>query len=98
MSDPKSSKPRKKVSTVNAAPALGIEALNELALNLHWSWNHMADPLWEALDSYLWQTTQNPWVILQTVLEGQNQYSSGDAQVSENPLYFVAAQTQILFC
>jgi starch phosphorylase len=27
----------------------------------------MADPLWEALDSYLWQTTQNPWVILQTV-------------------------------
>jgi starch phosphorylase len=27
----------------------------------------MADPLWEALDSYLWHTTQNPWVILQTV-------------------------------
>ena len=48
-------------------PPPGIDALNELALNLHWSWNHMADPLWEALDSYLWQTTQNPWVILQTV-------------------------------
>jgi len=29
----------------------------------------MADALWEALDSYLWQTTQNPWVILQTVSE-----------------------------
>jgi starch phosphorylase len=49
--------------------ALGIDALNELALNLHWSWNHMADPLWDALDSYLWRTTQNPWVILQTVSE-----------------------------
>jgi starch phosphorylase len=48
---------------------LGIDALNELALNLHWSWNHAADPLWEALDSYLWRTTQNPWVILQTVSE-----------------------------
>jgi starch phosphorylase len=48
---------------------LGIDALNELALNLHWSWNHMADALWEALDNYLWQTTQNPWVILQTVSE-----------------------------
>jgi starch phosphorylase len=48
-------------------PILGIEALQELALNLHWSWNHRADGLWEALDSYLWQTTQNPWVILQTV-------------------------------
>ena len=67
MSDLKSSKPGKKAPMANAAPALGIDALNELALNLHWSWNHMADPLWEALDSYLWQTTQNPWVILQTV-------------------------------
>jgi starch phosphorylase len=46
---------------------LGIDALQELAINLHWSWSHRADKLWEALDSYLWQTTQNPWVILQTV-------------------------------
>ena len=67
MSDPKSSKPAKKAAALKAVPPLGIDALNELALNLHWSWNHEADPLWEALDSYLWQTTQNPWVILQTV-------------------------------
>jgi starch phosphorylase len=44
-----------------------MDALTELALNLHWSWSHRADEIWEALDSYLWQTTQNPWVILQTV-------------------------------
>ena len=69
MSDLKSSKPGKKSSAAKAGQALGIDALNELALNLHWSWNHMADVLWEALDSYLWQTTQNPWVILQTVSE-----------------------------
>lgn len=69
MSDPKSSKPGKKSPSAKAAPALGVDALNELALNLHWSWNHRADALWEALDSYLWQTTQNPWVILQTVSE-----------------------------
>jgi starch phosphorylase len=68
MIDPKSSKPNKKV-LATTAPVLGIEALKELALNLHWSWNHAADALWEALDSYLWQTTQNPWVILQTVSE-----------------------------
>ena len=67
MSDLKSSNPGNKVPEAKAVPALGIDALNELALNLHWSWNHAADPLWEALDSYLWQTTQNPWVILQTV-------------------------------
>ena len=45
----------------------GISALQELALNLHWSWNHAADELWEALDKELWEKTQNPWVILQTV-------------------------------
>jgi starch phosphorylase len=45
----------------------GMDALTELALNLHWSWNHAADELWERLDADLWETTQNPWVILQTV-------------------------------
>ena len=69
MSDLKSSNPDNKVPEAKVGAAPGIDALNELALNLHWSWNHAADPLWEALDSYLWQTTQNPWVILQTVSE-----------------------------
>ena len=45
----------------------GVDALVELALNLHWSWNHAADELWEALDRDLWVSTQNPWVILRTV-------------------------------
>ena len=45
----------------------GRDALVELALNLHWSWNHGADQLWERLDSELWEATQNPWVILRTV-------------------------------
>ena len=45
----------------------GIDALIELALNLHWSWNHAADKLWEGLDKELWAATQNPWVILRTV-------------------------------
>jgi starch phosphorylase len=33
-----------------------MDSLKELALNLHWSWNHAADELWEALDSCLWET------------------------------------------
>jgi starch phosphorylase len=45
----------------------GIDGLAELALNLHWSWNHEADWLWERLDAELWAATQDPWVILQTV-------------------------------
>jgi hypothetical protein len=29
----------------------GIDDLAELALNLHWSWNHASDRLWEHLDA-----------------------------------------------
>lgn len=45
----------------------GSDALTELALDLRWSWNHSADELWGKLDPELWELTQNPWVILQTV-------------------------------
>jgi starch phosphorylase len=45
----------------------GAPSLAELALNIHWSWNHAADELWRALDAELWESTQNPWVILRTV-------------------------------
>ncbi len=41
--------------------------LTDLALDLHSSWNHAADELWGYLDPELWQLTQNPWVVLQTV-------------------------------
>jgi starch phosphorylase len=44
-----------------------MDALTELALDMHWSWNHAADELWRRLDAELWEATQNPWVILQTV-------------------------------
>jgi starch phosphorylase len=43
------------------------DILNEVALNLRWSWNHSADQLWERLDPELWDLTHNPWFVLQTV-------------------------------
>jgi starch phosphorylase len=64
--DPKPA-PNQKTEPPPSSTVLGMDALKELALNLHWSWNHAADELWEALDPYLWEMTQNPWVILQTV-------------------------------
>jgi starch phosphorylase len=45
----------------------GFDALAELALDLRWSWNHHTDQLWRRLDPALWDLTQNPWVVLQTV-------------------------------
>ncbi len=45
----------------------GFASLAELALDLHWSWNHATDEVWRQLDAELWKFTQNPWVVLQTV-------------------------------
>ena len=45
----------------------GFDALAELALDMRWSWNHATDEVWRTLDPDLWEFTQNPWVVLQTV-------------------------------
>ncbi len=45
----------------------GFEALEELALDLIWSWDHRADQIWRELDADLWSFTRNPILILQTV-------------------------------
>jgi hypothetical protein len=43
------------------------DSLAELALDLRSSWNHATDPVWHRLDPVLWNLTNNPWVVLQTV-------------------------------
>ena len=45
----------------------GMDYLVELALDMRWSWNHLADEVWQRLDARLWDLTHNPWVIVQTV-------------------------------
>jgi starch phosphorylase len=45
----------------------GFDSLAELALDMRWSWNHATDEVWRQLDPKLWEFTQNPWVVLQTV-------------------------------
>ena len=49
----------------------GVDSLAELALDLHWSWNHATDEVWRQLDPVLWELTQSPWVVLQTVARDQ---------------------------
>jgi glycogen phosphorylase len=43
------------------------DALSELALDLRWCFNHGTDQLWAQLDRELWESTHNPWIVLQTV-------------------------------
>jgi glycogen phosphorylase len=45
----------------------GFDSLAELALDMRWSWNHVTDEVWRRLDPELWESTHNPWVVLQTV-------------------------------
>src|ERR1035438_8240740 len=49
----------------------GFDSLAELALDMHWSWNHSTDEVWRQLDPRLWEITHNPWVVLQTVSRDQ---------------------------
>ena len=49
----------------------GFDSLAELALDMHWSWNHATDEVWRQLDPGLCEITHNPWVVLQTVSRDQ---------------------------
>jgi starch phosphorylase len=50
-----------------AAPSEGLDLLRELARDLRWAGDSRAGALWRQLDPRLWELTENPWFVLQTV-------------------------------
>jgi starch phosphorylase len=56
-----------------------LEGLAQLALDLRWSWNHASDRLWRSIDQELWDATQNPWLILESVAEDRLESLARDA-------------------
>ena len=62
----------------------GFDSLAELALDMRWSWNHATDGLWRTLDPILWELTQNPWVVLQTVSRNQLERVLADPAFRKN--------------
>jgi starch phosphorylase len=62
----------------------GFDSLAELALDMHWSWNHATDGVWRALDPTLWALTQNPWVVLQTVSRDKIEDALADPAFRKN--------------
>ena len=62
----------------------GFGSLAELALDMRWSWNHATDGVWRTLDPVLWNLTQNPWVILQTVSRDQLERVLADPAFRKN--------------
>ena len=62
----------------------GFDSLAELALDMHTSWNHAGDEVWGVLDEELWELTQNPWVVLQTVSRDKLERELADPSFREN--------------
>jgi glycogen phosphorylase len=72
----------------------GFGSLAELALDMRWSWNHYADDVWRQLDPALWELTQNPWVVLQTVSRDKLQHILADPAFCEKVDALVQSRRQ----
>ena len=62
----------------------GFDSLAELALDMHWSWNHATDEVWRLLDPELWESTHNPWVVLQTASRDHIEHVLADPVFRKN--------------
>ena len=72
----------------------GFDSLAELALDMHWSWNHATDEVWRKLDPELWEITHNPWVVLQTVSRDRIERVLADPVFRKNVDSLVEASRQ----
>jgi starch phosphorylase len=72
----------------------GFESLAELALDMHWSWNHATDEVWRQLDPALWEMTHNPWVVLQTVARDRLERALAEPAFRDNVASLVEASRQ----
>jgi starch phosphorylase len=57
-----------------------LQDLATLALDLRWSWHHGTDELWRTVDRELWEGTENPWLILESVSDQRLTELAGDNQ------------------
>ena len=74
----------------------GFEQLSELALDMRWSWDHASDFLWRSLDAELWESTHNPWAVLQTVSQVQVEALLQDPQYRKEVDRLLGTQRQAL--
>ncbi|MGD0776095.1 MAG: alpha-glucan family phosphorylase [Candidatus Solibacter sp.] len=72
----------------------GVDSLAELALDMHWSWNHATDEVWRQLDPELWGITNNPWVVLQTASRDRIERVLADPVFRKNVDSLVEASRQ----
>jgi starch phosphorylase len=73
-----------------------IDALNELALDLRWSWSHGTDEIWKRLDPVLWDLTHNAFIVLQTISEDKINELFEDESVRRRIEEFLANKREAL--
>jgi starch phosphorylase len=56
-----------------------LKGLTDLALDLRWNWNHSADILWRTVDPELWEATEDPWLILESISRKRLETLAADA-------------------
>ena len=44
-----------------------VAQISILASDLRWTWSHAADELWEAIDPFTWEQSENPYAVLQNL-------------------------------
>jgi starch phosphorylase len=72
----------------------GLKPLLDLALDLHWTWNHRSDALWRSLDAAVWDRTRNPIFVLQTVGRDRLAAVAGDPAFREELVRLEAARAE----
>ncbi|MDE2462370.1 MAG: alpha-glucan family phosphorylase [Alphaproteobacteria bacterium] len=57
-----------------------LASLQQLALDLRWTWSHEGDALWRDIDESLWDLTSSPWAVLQGTSAGRLENLRTDPQ------------------
>src|SRR6188508_623252 len=73
-----------------------LAVLHELAADLHWSWSHASDQIWQRLNSEIWENTHNPVSVLHFTSDQTLQELAGDTSFLRELKKLVAAREQYL--
>jgi starch phosphorylase len=73
-----------------------LAGLEELALDLRWTWSHAADRLWQTLAPTVWERTENPWLILQSLSDRRVAELAADGQFRDQLARILAARKEYL--
>jgi starch phosphorylase len=73
-----------------------IAALQQIALDLRWTWSHEGDALWGHIDEKLWERTLNPWTVLQGASRERLKQLSQDQKFLDKLNGFVNARNEYL--